>query len=267
VSQKFFAYHIGIQGVLGRKLNQFYRAHRDQLTATGIHAPLTKAYRPFLRNFVWSTGAGFAQQPQALEAFQCPQYYAGITIANDQAMSARRTVYENGEFLFWAEERVAKIASLFANHRIIFLIEVENFATFLPKHLGELAPEEVERIASWPLGDFIWSDLVKGIRATCPEAEIIIAPTEVVEANFQKIILKMTTEGILTKPTIPEPVSREAIEAFQMAIGERMAVPLPEKMSDDLYEAMGWDHQTRVLLSRQYYSEILKLYLDCTLIL
>jgi hypothetical protein len=267
VSQKFFAYHLGVQGVLGRKLNRFYQNRRLKLTAAGIHAPTAKDYRPYLRDFVWQEGVGFAQQPQALEMFKCPSDYRGITLSNDQALSGRRTLYENGEFLYWAEERIEKISSLFADHRIIFLLEVENFATFLPKHLEELEAVEIDRISAWPLADFVWSDLIDGIKTTCPDAEIIVAPTEVIATKTQEIISKMTAEAIRPRPAIPDPISREAIEEFQLAIGERMSVPIPANLSEHLYDVMGWDQQTRVLLSRQYYSEILKLYHSCTLIL
>ena len=267
MSQKFFAYHLGVQGVLGRKINRFYQNRRLKLTAAGIHAPIAKNYRPFLRDFVWQDGVGFAQQVQALETFQCPSDYRGITLSNDQALSGRRTLYENGEFLYWAEDRIEKISSLFSDHRIIYLLEVENFATFLPKHLEELAPVEVDRISAWPLGDFVWSDLIEGIKAACPDAEIIVAPTEVIATKTQEIISKLTTEAVRPKPAIPEPVSRTAIEEFQMAIGERMAVPMPPDLAEHLYDVMGWDQQTRIMLSRQYYSEILKLYHSCTLIL
>lgn len=267
MSKRFFAYHIGVQGVLGRKLNRFYRNRRTKLTAAGIHAPLPSNYRPYLRDYVWSTKAGFAHQAEAREAFQCPMYYSGITVSNDQALSSRRTIYENGEFLFWAEERVEKIASLFADHRIIFLIEVENFATFIPKHLGEFAPEEVERLSAWPLRDFVWSDMIEGLRSACPTAEFIVAPTEVIDTNLQSIISKMTSEAVLEKPAVPAPIDRDAIEGFQAAIGARMADPLAPSVAEMLYDVMGWDQQTRILLSRQYYSEILKLYQGCTLIL
>lgn len=267
MSQKFFAYHLGVQGVLGRKINRFFHNHRAKLTAAGIHAPIARDYRPYLRDFVVPPNAAPVSQSQVLSAFGCPRAYAGITLSNDQGLSAQRMIYENGEFLYWAESRIEKLTSLFADHRIIFLLEVENFATFLPRHLTSLAPEEIERISAWPLADFVWSDFIAGIQEICPAAEIIVVPTEISGTRLQEIIAKMTTGAVLPKPSIPSPISPETIQAFQTAIGAQMGIPMGEDASEHLYDVMGWDHQTRILLSRQYYSEILELYHTCTLIL
>lgn len=267
MSQKFVAYHLGVHGVLGRKINRFFRDHRAVLTGAGIHVPRPKVYRPYLRTYVTPPNAAPVSQREVLNALDCPDNYVGLCMSNDQALAANQLIFEHGEFLYWAEPRIEKLAALFPDHRIIFMIEVENFATFLPNHLAEFDPDEVDRISTWSLADFTWSDLIDGLQAVCPAAEIVVVPTEVVDANMRDIIAKITTNALLPRPTIPAPVSPEKLKAFQSAIAARMGAPMEQDQAENLFDLMGWDQEARILLSRQYYSDILKLYHTCTLII
>lgn len=266
--QKFLAYHLGVQGRLGKRLNQHLQANAEQLLAAGIYAPIGSAYRPHLREYLAKNKFGnVADQAGALAAMQCPANYLGITLSNDQGLSAKQAIFDKGELLFWAENRIKKLANLFENHRLMFVIEVENFATFLPRLAHELHPPGIEALDTWELEDFSWADLIAGLAATYPEAEFVVVPTETLATSFFDIVAKMTVGAAIPKPNAPEHITREKIDALQLAIGANMAHQLAPDVAERFEDVLGWDEEARIDLSRRYYSEILALYQEHTVLL
>ena len=259
MSQKFLAYHLGVHGPLAPKLNNYFRQNKALLDQVGIFAPAPDLYRPYCRDFIWGKGVFFKQQQEMLELTDCPQNYAGICMSNNQTLSPTDTIWSDGEFLIWAEARAEKLGTIFADHRIIFLLEIENFATFLPRHLMAHNQAEMAGIAQWPIEDFVWSDLIEGIQRACPAAEIVVVPTEGMVRRFEHVVAEITTAALKPRRKSLQKASREQLEAFQLAIGASMGAPLPEELSEELINFMGWDQETRINLSRQYYSEILRL--------
>ncbi|MEP5761930.1 MAG: hypothetical protein ABJ327_21980 [Litoreibacter sp.] len=248
-------------------MNKHFRGNRAQLAEVGILSPAPRDYRAFLRDYVWRSNCGPGDQSEALAAFGCPSQYHGIALSNDQALSARETLLERGEFLFWAESRIQRLGELFEDHRIMFLIEVENFATFLPRLSDDLEPDSLAGIATWDMADFSWMELVSGLSASCPNAEFVIAPTEILSTNFYDIVSKLTVGAALPKPNTPKQITRDKVEAFQLAIGSRMAEPLTPELAAKFEDVLGWSEEIRINLSRQYYSEVLALYHEHTVLI
>lgn len=259
MSQKFLAYHLGVHGALAPKVNNYLKQNRSNLLQEGIFAPLPELYRPYCRDFIWGRGAFFKQQREMLELIESPQIYRGICMSNNQALSPTDAIWSEGEFLKWAETRVEKLATIFADHRLIFMLEIENFGTFLPRHLEAQVGEDISSVAAWPLQDFMWTDLVEGIQQAAPDAEVVIVPTEGMVRRLDEVIDEFIRGPLRPRHHKLQKVTADQLEAFQLAIGAGMAEPMSKDRSDLLSQIMGWDQETRIALSRQYYSEVLRL--------
>jgi hypothetical protein len=194
-----------------------------------------------------------------LELIECPSNYRGICLSNNQALSPNDGIFQDGEFLFWTEPRVEKLGTIFADHRIVFVLEIENFATFIPRHLTGQKSEDLADIADWEVEDYSWFDVIDAIKAACPVAEIIVVPTEGMLHKFDEVAEAMTVRACSPRPFELQRLTKEQLDTFQTAIGASVGNPLDPDLEEDLKWSLGWTRDTRVALSRKYYSEVLEL--------
>lgn len=207
-------YHLGAHCTDEGAILRLLLRNSDRLAAQGTAIPLPEHYEAMLR----AAAAAYAGQPQAPQQAkqllqhllpQNPPVPASRMVISFESLLAfpRGAITEEGLYP-QAGHHAGGLASLFPDHQVEFCLALRNPATLVPalsaKRMakgGTPIPSELNPLR------LSWLDVVKRLRAACPEAEITLWADEDSPLIWHQILRHisahapdMPLEGVLDFP-------------------------------------------------------------------
>lgn len=172
------AYHIGAQCTdQGRLLKSLLR-NADALAERGVRIPGPGKYRNLLRETIHGTAV--AAPPEGLRDTLLESILGGeaaqaMVLSYDRFICFPKRVFENGELLHLAGEKVAGMRALFAGDQISYFLGLRNLATYIPAVYADQGDMDfAEFMRATDPETLRWSDVVARIRAADPQAELTV---------------------------------------------------------------------------------------------
>jgi len=198
------AYHIGAHHTDDGALLASILKNSDQLVAQNILVPEPEHYRDALHSAIFSIREG--EEPDVVRSRIMDAALGGaepsrLVLSYDQFFSGPRRVLENGGLYRLASQRAGMITRIFEPDTLELHLGIRNLATFIPEAFANSGLDDFPGFLSGlRLDEMAWVNVVRGLRAAAPTAQIHVWCNEDTPLLWSQLIRDVS--GIHASATI-----------------------------------------------------------------